>query len=142
MLQNSVFTGPALSVPLMLLAVYGIGFGDLPIPLHFRLAMYCSYLRYGLEGLVVAIYGYGRPDLYCPDDVIYCEYKSPKFFIRMMGMKDASFAFDFSMLVFFFVAFNACGYYLLRQRLSPNRTFKALKYIGSFVKSHMNLNPH
>lgn len=126
----------------MLLAVYGIGSGDLPVPLHWRLAMYCSYLRYGLEGLVVAIYGSGRTDLACPEDEIYCEYKSPKYFIRMMGMKDASFAFDLSMLIFFLVAFNACGYYLLRQRLSPNRTFKALKYIGRFVKSHMSMAPH
>lgn len=137
-----MFTGPALAVPLMLLAVYGIGSGDLPVPLHWRLAMACSYLRYGLEGIVTAIWGTGRRDLFCPPEEVYCEYKSPKQFIKMMGMKDASFSFDLSMLVFFFIAFNAVGYYLLRQRLSPNKTFKALSYIGRFVKSHLISAPH
>ncbi|KOB65333.1 UDP-N-acetylenolpyruvoylglucosamine reductase [Operophtera brumata] len=50
-IENSVFLGPALSVPLMLLAVYGIGSGDDPLPIVWRLARACSFLRYGIEGL-------------------------------------------------------------------------------------------
>lgn len=74
--QNSVFMGPAMSVPLMLLAVYGIGSGDDPLPIVWRLARACSFLRYGIEGLVAAIYGPPRDDLICPDHVDYCEYKN------------------------------------------------------------------
>lgn len=74
--QNSVFMGPAMSVPLMLLAVYGIGSGDDPLPIVWRLARACSFLRYGIEGLVAAIYGPPRNDLVCPDHVDYCEYKN------------------------------------------------------------------
>lgn len=73
-----MFVGPVAAVPLMLLAVYGIGSGDEAPPLIWRLARSCSFMRYGLEGLIVAIYGPPRDDLICPDDVVYCEYKNVK----------------------------------------------------------------
>lgn len=67
--------GPVTSVPLMLLAVYGIGSEDEP-QIIWKIARSCSFLRYGLEGLVVAIYGPPRDDLVCPDEVVLCEYKN------------------------------------------------------------------
>lgn len=73
-----MFVGPVVTVPLMLLSVYGIGNGDDPPPLVWKLARACSFMRYGLEGLVDAIYGNSRADLICPDDVDYCEYKHVK----------------------------------------------------------------
>lgn len=60
----------------MLLAVYGMGDGEHPGPLFWRVARACSFLRYGLEGLVAAVYGPPRNDLVCPEDVDYCEYKN------------------------------------------------------------------
>ncbi|CAB3223952.1 unnamed protein product [Arctia plantaginis] len=135
---NSVFLGPSLCVPLMLLAVYGIGYGDDPIPLIWRIGRSCSYLRYGIEGLIVAIYGPPRNDLVCPDDVQYCEYKDVTYFVKMMGMTGVSFWTDFGMLVAILVAMNLTGYYLLRQRLSPNYAFRAIKVIGSFIKTKMS----
>lgn len=139
---NSVFTGPAVSVPLMLLAVYGMGTGTGSIPRCWWLVMHLSYLRYGLEGIVSAIYGHDRPDMACPDDVDYCEYKSARYFMKMMGMADVSYAVDMGMLVLIFILFNGVGYYLLRQRISPNKTVKAIKYLGRFVKSHISLASH
>ncbi|XP_053612238.1 ATP-binding cassette sub-family G member 1-like [Plodia interpunctella] len=139
---NSVFLGPAISVPLMLLAVYGIGYGDLPVPLIWKLARSCSFLRYGIEGLVVAIYGPPREDLICPDHVDYCEYKNVAGFVKLMGMSGVSFWIDFGVLVFILFAMNLTGYYLLRQRLSPNYAFRAIKVIGTFVKNKMSVSPH
>nr|ASS36029.1 ABCG1 [Samia ricini] len=135
---NSVFTGPALSVPLMLLAVYGIGSGDAPLPLVWRLARACSFLRYGIEGLVAAIYGPPREDLVCPDDVDYCEYRNVAYFVQLMGMSGVSFWIDFGVLMVMLLAMNLLGYYLLRQRLSPNYAFRAIKVIGSFIKTKMS----
>ncbi|KAJ0175546.1 hypothetical protein K1T71_008705 [Dendrolimus kikuchii] len=134
---NSVFLGPALSVPLMLLAVYGIGSEDEP-QIIWKLARSCSFLRYGLEGLVAAIYGPPRDDLICPDEVVLCEYKNVAYFVRLMGMAGVSFWVDFGVLVLMLVAMNAAGYYLLRQRLSPNYAFRAIKVIGNFIKSKMS----
>ncbi|CAK1601327.1 unnamed protein product [Parnassius mnemosyne] len=137
---NSVFMGPVLSVPLMLLAVYGMGSGDHPLPILWKLARYCSFMRYGLEGLVVAIYGPPRDDLICPDHVVYCEYKNPNYFVNLMGMSGVSFWVDIGMLSLMLVATHAAGYYLLRQRLSPNYAFRAIKVIGRFVKTKISLS--
>ncbi|CAH0581115.1 unnamed protein product [Chrysodeixis includens] len=135
---NSVFMGPAMSVPLMLLAVYGIGSGDDPLPIVWRLARACSFLRYGIEGLVAAIYGAPRDDLVCPDHVDYCEYKNVAYFVKLMGMSGISFWVDFGVLVLILLAMNLTGYYFLRQRLSPNYAFRAIKLIGNFVKTKMS----
>ncbi|XP_047987028.1 ATP-binding cassette sub-family G member 1-like isoform X2 [Leguminivora glycinivorella] len=139
---NSVFMGPALSVPLMLLAVYGIGYGDMPAPLFWRMARACSFMRYGIEGLVVAIYGPPRDDLICPDHVDYCEYKNVKYFVKLMGMSGVSFWTDFGVLMLMLCAMNMAGYYLLRQRLSPNYAFRAIKIIGRFIKTKMSISPY
>ncbi|XP_026315498.1 ATP-binding cassette sub-family G member 1 [Hyposmocoma kahamanoa] len=139
---NSVFTGPCLSVPLMLLAVYGIGSGDEQPPIIWKLARSCSYLRYGLEGLVEAVYGPPRDDLICPDHIDYCEYKNVAYFVKEMGMSGVSFWTDMGILIVMLLGMNLSGYYLLRQRLSPNYAFRALKYIGSFVKTKMSISNH
>ncbi|XP_049868019.1 ATP-binding cassette sub-family G member 1-like [Pectinophora gossypiella] len=139
---NSVFTGPCLSVPLMLLAVYGIGSGDEPPPFIWKLARSCSYMRYGLEGLVAAVYGPPRADLPCPDHIDYCEYKNVAYFVKLMGMSGVSFWVDFAVLCGMLVAMNLAGYYLLRQRLSPNYAFRAIKVIGRFIKTKMSISNH
>ncbi|XP_012546360.2 ATP-binding cassette sub-family G member 1 [Bombyx mori] len=135
---NSVFLGPAISVPLMLLAVYGIGSGDDPLPIVWRLARACSFLRYGIEGLVAAIYGPPRDDLICPSHVDICEYKNVRYFVKIMGMSGVSFWVDFGILTGMLLGMNLAGYYLLRQRLSPNYAFRAIKVIGNFVKTKMS----
>ncbi|XP_072939153.1 ATP-binding cassette sub-family G member 1-like isoform X2 [Epargyreus clarus] len=136
---NSMFVGPVVSVPLMLLSVYGIGNGDEPPPLVWRLARSCSYMRYGLEGLMAAIYGPPRDDLICPDDVQFCEFKSVRYFVKVMGMSGVSFWLDLGVLMLMLFMMNLAGYYLLRQRLSPNYAFRAIRVIGRFIKTKMSL---
>lgn len=135
-----MFVGPASSVPLMLLAVYGLGTGSQNIPILIRLGMSLSFLRYGLEGIVIAIYGGDRPNLPCPLEEEYCQYRNPKQLIELIGMEKAVFWFDFVILVFCFITFRVASLYLLRQRLSPNKTFQMLNYIGRIVKSHFSLS--
>lgn len=83
-----MFVGPAFSVPFMLLAVYGMGNGsdDNAIPLHYRMAMSLSYLRYGLEGIVVSIYGDNRAPLICPDTEVYCQLQDPRQLLREVSL--------------------------------------------------------
>ena len=68
----------------MLLAVQGMGSTD-PLPIYRVLVMYISYIRYGLEGLIIATYGYDRGKLPCPSDEVYCHYKYPRELLRVMG---------------------------------------------------------
>lgn len=55
-----------------------------------------------------------------------------------MGMEGVSFWVDFSILVLMLAAMNSAGYYLLRQRLSPNYAFRAIKVIRNFIKTKIS----
>ncbi|XP_014213283.1 ATP-binding cassette sub-family G member 1-like [Copidosoma floridanum] len=134
---NGMFVGPAMTVPLMLFAVQGIG-DETPLPIYRQIIMYASYIRYGLEGLIVSTYGYNRNKLPCPEgeDLFYCHYSVPRQLLRAMGMTHAVFWVDFLALLAILLLLRALTYYLLRQRLRPNKTFRALHLIGRLVKSH------
>jgi len=87
LLQNGIFMGPALCVPIMLLATYGLGYGRPVIPLPMRLIMNLSYLRHGLEALLIAVYGGERPAMQCPPEE-YCHYRTPKNVLLIAGMEN------------------------------------------------------
>lgn len=133
-----MFVGPVLTVPLMLLAVYGFGSGAESIPILIRIAMYFSYLRYALEGLIAAML-YNRPKLPCPDSEDFCFYNDLQFFVKEMGMESAIYWVDFLALFMCYLLFRGASFYLLRQRLSPNKTFVALQVIGRLIKSHFSI---
>lgn len=138
-LQNSIFVGPALSVPFMLLAVYGMGTGSQHIPILIKTAMFFSYIRYGLEGLVTAIYGNGRQKMICPADKIFCELLYPDELLRQVGMENVNYWFDIAALTVMFIAFKLLCYFLLRMRLSTAPSKMALSFIGRFIKNHVTL---
>lgn len=134
-----MFVGPVATVPFMLLAVYGFGSGYDTIPALIKIAMYFSYLRYSLEGLIHAMLT-DRAKLECPEDVDYCLFTDLKYFVKEMGVENTIFWLDVSALVFMTILLRAGSYYLLRQRLSPNKTFLALQYIGRIIKSYIGTN--
>ncbi|EEB12071.1 ABC transporter, putative [Pediculus humanus corporis] len=136
---NGIFTGPALSVPLMLLAVYGLGYGSANTPVYMKLFMSLSYLRYGLEGLVTAIYGGNRPNLICPAEDIYCHYRNPKTIIDLAGMENASLWYDVTALFGIAFTFRIACFLLLRYRLSKNKKFTALHRISRIIKANFDL---
>nr|AIN44110.1 ATP-binding cassette sub-family G member 1-like protein [Laodelphax striatellus] len=136
---NGIFVGPAVSVPLMLLAVYGLGTGSKYIPKHIRFAMYFSYLRYGLEGIISSIYGGGRRKMICPDSEIYCQLREPKALLKEVGMEDVNYWVDIAALAVSFLVFKIICYVLLRRRLKSTQSFGALGFIGRFIKTHFNL---
>ncbi|KAG5307701.1 ABCG1 protein, partial [Acromyrmex insinuator] len=132
---NSVFAGTALTCPLMLVAVQDFG-DSRPLPLYRTIPMYMSYIRYGMEALTTAMYGYGRQRLHCPPEEIYCHFSSPKEILRIIGQETPpNFWLDLAAL--FVILFISRGilYYLLRQRVQPNKTFQMLQIIGKLIKS-------
>lgn len=135
---NGIFVGPVLSVPLMLLAVYGLGTGSKYIPTIVRLFMYLSYLRYGLEGLVLAIYGNNRAQMLCPQQEMYCQLREPRALLKEVGMEDVDYWVDVIALSVTFVIFKIICYILLRKRLSSTQKFGALYFISRLVKSQFN----
>ncbi|GLG98643.1 ATP-binding cassette sub-family G member 1-like protein [Gryllus bimaculatus] len=134
--NNGMFIGSASTVPFMLLAVQGLGTGLAGLPILTRVAMHFSYMRYGLEGLVLAVYGFGRGKLQCPLDEEYCPYRHPKQILRETGLEDASLLQAFGGLVGSYVAFRAVSYVLLRWRLSTRTRFPTIAYVGRLIKRH------
>ncbi|KAK7601451.1 hypothetical protein V9T40_008892 [Parthenolecanium corni] len=63
------------------------------IPILIRIAMYFSYIRYGLEGLVIAIYGSGREGMFCPPEEIFCEIRYPDELLKQVGMESVNYCF-------------------------------------------------
>ncbi|XP_034187738.2 ATP-binding cassette sub-family G member 1 isoform X1 [Osmia lignaria lignaria] len=136
---NGTFVGPAITVPLMLVAVQGLGeMQDLPF--YRKLIMYLSYIRYGLEGLITALYGFNREQLYCPPTEIFCEYSAPRLLLQIMQMEHVVFWVDFLALIIILILLKILTYYLLRQRLRPNKTFQALHLIGRLIKNRFNID--
>lgn len=72
LLQNGTFLAPTLNIPMMMFAGFGVTLRDLPG--YLKWGSHISYLRYGLEGYVGAIYGHKRKTLEC-DEADYCHYR-------------------------------------------------------------------
>ncbi|KAK9293493.1 hypothetical protein QLX08_011583 [Tetragonisca angustula] len=135
---NGTFAGPALTVPIMLFAIQGMG-EKINLPLYRKLIMYSSYIRYGLEGLTTSLYGYNREMLYCPIEEMYCPFRSPREILLMMQMEHVTFWVDIVALIIILICLRILFYYLLRQRLTPNKTFQTLTLIGRIIKDHFNI---
>ncbi|XP_011252169.1 ATP-binding cassette sub-family G member 1 [Camponotus floridanus] len=135
---NSMFIAPALTCVTILTAIQGFG-DSTPLPLYRTLFMYTSCIRYGLEALTTAMYGYDRPRLPCPVEEIYCHFSSPKEIFRTIGMEKAPnyWLNILALLIILFIC-KAILYYLLRQRVQPNKTFQMCQIIGNVIKSHFN----
>lgn len=111
---NGTFMGPCLSVPMMMFAGFGVTLRDLPI--HLRWGSYISYLRYGLEGMVGAIYGLDRPVLFCPEDD-YCHYKYPEKILHEIAMTGDQFWNDIIALFIILFFLRTLAFVLLRCKL-------------------------
>ncbi|KAJ8947360.1 hypothetical protein NQ318_002886 [Aromia moschata] len=111
---NGTFLGPTLSVPMMMFAGFGVSLQDLPSYLYW--GSYISYLRFGLEGIVGAIYGLNRGIIDCPESA-YCHYKYPKKFLEDVGVRADQFDNDVVALILFLFVLRITAYCVLRLEL-------------------------
>lgn len=98
----------------MMFAGFGVTLRDLPPYLYW--GTYFSYLRYGFEGIVSAIYGWDRETLTC-EDGMYCHYKYPEKLLTDMSMRGDGFWHDMNCLLFIFVLLRITAYWLLKWKL-------------------------
>ncbi|XP_014360791.2 ATP-binding cassette sub-family G member 1 [Papilio machaon] len=115
---NGTFLGPALSVPMMMFAGFGVTLRDLPPYLYW--GSYVSYLRYGLEGLIGAIYGLERPTLDC-NQAKYCHYRYPRTFLKEVAMSPDMFWWDVLALTVFVFVLRTAAFLLLKWKLNAVR---------------------
>ncbi|KAG4068169.1 hypothetical protein HA402_001594 [Bradysia odoriphaga] len=111
---NGTFLAPTLSIPMMMFAGFGVTLRD--IPSYLKWGTYISYMRYGLEGYVGAIYGDNRENLEC-DEAMYCHYRYPSKFLSEITMEGDQFWYDLVALLIIFVFFRVCAYLVLRWKV-------------------------
>lgn len=104
---------------MMMFAGFGVSLRDLPNYLYW--GSYISYLRFGLEGIVGAVYGLNRPKLECPDDVMYCHYLDPKQFLDIVAVRGDQFDNDVIALILFLFVLRISAYVILRYKLMAVR---------------------
>ncbi|KPU73027.1 uncharacterized protein Dana_GF15020, isoform B [Drosophila ananassae] len=112
-IETGVFLGPVTTIPTILFSGFFVNFDT--IPGYLQWVTYVSYVRYGFEGAMVAIYGMDREKLQC--NQIYCHYRSPKKFLEEMSMDNALFWVDAVALVGIFFALRIIAYFVLRWKL-------------------------
>ncbi|XP_051859320.1 ATP-binding cassette subfamily G member 4 isoform X1 [Drosophila albomicans] len=129
-LVNGMFMGPVLAVPLILLSIYGIGYGkDAYISPIMRFLMSLSFLRHGMEGLVAALYDYGRGDTICEDSEMFCMFKKSQFLLMFLGFENMHYLWSVCCLIAFYLFFTVAAYILIRKRLKRTET----NHIGAYV---------
>ena len=85
--KNGVIFGPFCLAPFLIFSGFFIQMKDVHQMMHWL--FHISFLKYGFEGLMLAIYGYDRSKLPCNAD--FCMFVLPKKFLREYGMENASY---------------------------------------------------
>uniref|UniRef100_A0A0U9HSJ3 Putative ABCG protein n=1 Tax=Chrysomela populi TaxID=154003 RepID=A0A0U9HSJ3_CHRPP len=118
-IEGGVFLGPISTIPMVLFSGFFSKLDD--IPYYLRWLPYMSFLKYGFEGSMIAIYGLNRPKLKCT--IPYCPFKYPETFLEQMSMKDdmQTYLINVGVLTGLFLFLRICAYFMLRIKLMQNR---------------------
>lgn len=108
--QKGVYIGPVLNVPILLFSGFFVSLNSIPTSL--RWISEISYIRYGFEGTMQAVYGFNRTNLQCSEP--YCHFKAPARFLEEMDMDKADFKFDCTALLGFFLILRILCYVVLK----------------------------
>ncbi|KAH8237850.1 hypothetical protein KR032_004001, partial [Drosophila birchii] len=142
-LVNAMFMGPVLAVPLILLSIYGIGYGrGSYVPPLMRFIMHLSYLRHGMEGLVAALYDYGRADTICEDTEIFCSFKKSKVLLAFLGFEDMHYMWSLTCLIGFYLLFTIAAYIMIRQRLKKSGANPIVAYALQLLTKYFNFTSY
>ncbi|XP_073989954.1 ABC transporter expressed in trachea isoform X2 [Rhodnius prolixus] len=115
-IETGVFLGPVSSIPVLLFSGFFVNFST--IPWYMQWVTYVSYIRYGFEGCMIAIYGGNRPKLHCSE--AYCHFRSPSKFLEAMDMSGVEYWIDVVALTGFFLLLRVGAYFALKLKLKLN----------------------
>ncbi|VVD05542.1 unnamed protein product [Leptidea sinapis] len=112
-IETGVYLGPVTTIPIVLFSGFFVNFNA--IPDYLQWLTYLSYIRYGFEGAMLAVYGYDREKLKCSE--AYCHFRTPSLFLKEMSMDKANFWIDVGALSAFFIFIRVISYLVLRFKL-------------------------
>lgn len=116
-LQNGVIFGPLAIMPFVVFSGFFVHMNDAHP--YMRWIFHTSFLKYGLEGVVHAIFGYDRTKMSCSSD--YCHFVYPQRFLDQVGMDEARFTLDVLVLLALYFALRITTYLALLARVSAKR---------------------
>ncbi|XP_020282075.1 ATP-binding cassette sub-family G member 1-like [Pseudomyrmex gracilis] len=111
--QNSVIFGPFVIMPFVIFSGFFVRLKDVQPYLHWLFHM--SFLKYGFEGVMIAIYGYDREKLKCSTD--YCHFAIPEKLLAEMDMKHVNYWLNMTILIALCVALDVIAYAILDMKV-------------------------
>ncbi|XP_025412973.1 ATP-binding cassette sub-family G member 4 [Sipha flava] len=112
---NGSAVGPMMIAPFLGLAIYGFDFAH-QVPWLMEIIMQTSFLRCGVMGLVITVFGLNRKPLEC--DTGYCHFRDPNIIIYYLNVDRKHPYFEIIKLVIPLLLFRFLTYYALRKRLN------------------------
>ncbi|XP_069702129.1 ATP-binding cassette subfamily G member 4 isoform X2 [Periplaneta americana] len=112
---NGCALGSLIVAPFLGLAVYGFDFAQ-QISWTMYALMKTSFMRCGVVGLVLTVYGLDRQDLDCHD--VYCHFKKPKIVLKMLDIENVSVWNEVLALFVLMFVFRTLCYLGLRRRVA------------------------
>ncbi|CAH0746902.1 unnamed protein product [Bemisia tabaci] len=112
--KNGVIFGPLTCLPWVIFSGFFLRAKDAPS--YFSWLFEISFMKYALEGVMSAIYGYNRPVLDCSE--MYCHFRMPKKLLHDLGLKDGHYLRDYSFILALFLGVKFATYFVLRFQTS------------------------
>ncbi|XP_014228617.1 ATP-binding cassette sub-family G member 4-like isoform X1 [Trichogramma pretiosum] len=94
-IQNGVIFGPFFIMPFLVFGGFFVYLKDAPQFLHWL--FHVSFIKYGFEGVVVAVYGSNRPKMPCSKE--YCHFRAPQTLLEIVDMKNSNYLVSVTFLV-------------------------------------------
>ncbi|KAJ4448776.1 hypothetical protein ANN_00167 [Periplaneta americana] len=116
-IQNGMVWGALAIMPFTIFSGFFVHMNDAPA--YFQWLFHISYLKYGLDGVLISVYSYERKGLSCSID--YCHYTSPKKFLEALDMGHGSYWFNILILTIMFFSLRLLCYFILLYRLKNRR---------------------
>ncbi|KAK9730384.1 ABC-2 type transporter [Popillia japonica] len=116
-LKNGVIFGPFFLLPFTIFSGFFVQLYD--VHPYMRWIFHISYIKYGFEGLMLAIFGYDREKMPCNAD--YCNYHYPRIFLEDVDMADAVYSYSAIFLLGLIVFLRVLAFIALYLRIQLRR---------------------
>ncbi|KAB0799693.1 hypothetical protein PPYR_07573 [Photinus pyralis] len=112
-MKTAIIIGPICFLPFTIFSGFFVQFHDAHP--YVQWIFHISYLKYGFEGLMLAILGYEREKLPCEAD--YCHVRYPQQFLEQMDMENAVYSHCVFFLIGLQLIFRIVTYFVLLLRV-------------------------